>query len=100
MTPLDELERLLELSKEGEFPSERYRAMKNFERLLGNHAEALIKVARAGEVLSKKMGEIHEDPQYLGVWSLAQNHMGEYRGPTYQHELKTVCAVLAAKEGK
>lgn len=49
MTPLDELERLLELSKEGEFPSERYRAMKNFERLLGNHAEALIKVARAAD---------------------------------------------------
>ena len=39
---------------------------------------------------------IHDDPQYIAVWTIFQTHCGPYRGPQYVRELE---AALTALEG-
>jgi hypothetical protein len=46
--------------------------------------------------LVAQMDLIHSDPAYLGVWTLAQIHNGQYTGPTYKEELAALREALNA----
>lgn len=40
------------------------------------------------KALVEKLEEIHDNPNYQGVWSMAHAHGHKYNGPTYEEELK------------
>jgi hypothetical protein len=37
---------------------------------------------------------IHDDPQYIAVWTIFQTHCGPYRGPQYVRELEAARTAL------
>jgi len=52
--------------------------------------------------LVRRLDAVHSDPSYVGVWALAQNHVGPYKGLTYEKELNEARQALAddkASEG-
>lgn len=51
----------------------------------------------AALALVEKMDEVGNDPAYLGVWTLAQLHLGPYKGPQYVKELEALKAALNLK---
>lgn len=51
-------------------------------------------IIQKAKLLVEKLELVHNDPDYLGVFLLAQNHFGQYRGATYTEELKQLKEVL------
>jgi hypothetical protein len=51
------------------------------------------------EKFIKKIDMVHNDPNYVGVWLIAQAHRGEYKGPGYGDELTELKAALAEVKG-
>jgi hypothetical protein len=56
-------------------------------------------VTEAANALCAKLREIHADSRYLSVWTLHQNHHGQYTGPKYVDELAVLEAALSAARG-
>ena len=48
--------------------------------------------------LLEKMEEIHENPQYKGVWAFFHAHGQDYTGPTYEKEFQTAKNTLLTLE--
>ena len=46
------------------------------------------------KALVAQLERVHRDEQYRAVWSMAQSHLGPYRGPTYSKELSDALKVL------
>ena len=44
--------------------------------------------------LVTKLDAVHKDPAYVAVWTLAQSHLGFYKGATYTKELDDARALL------
>ncbi len=49
--------------------------------------------------LVARLDAVHADSAYLSVWTIAQIHVGPYRGPTYVEALDAARRVLAASPG-
>ena len=55
----------------------------------------------AAKALVNKLQQIHANPIYQGVWSIAQIHTGPYNGPTYVDELSELeKAIEAQRKGE
>ena len=59
--------------------------------------EGLEKVVEAAKKLSETLHRIHDDPEYLAVWTHWQNHVGRYKGPEYTKPLDALDAALGGK---
>lgn len=59
---------------------------------------ALEAVAKAAKMLEAKLKTVHANTEYQGVWTVAQIHRGEYRGPTYSMEHLALVTALASLE--
>lgn len=60
-------------------------------------ASALFAGADAADclvTLVRRIYEVHNDPRYAAVWSLAQLHGGPYSGPQFGKELAAAAAVV------
>lgn len=55
-----------------------------------NKYSVLVDAIMAAKDLVLKLQEVHNDPEYLSVWTLHQVRNGNYSGPTYTQELNTL----------
>jgi hypothetical protein len=103
----EELERLaIEWRDKNQCWNCKEQALNAFE---GGYRTALIAHQSETELLRNALGKlvrrldaVHNDPSFLGVWVLAHNHVGPYKGLTYEKELREARQALAddkASEG-
>lgn len=52
------------------------------------------KIEEAARKLVEKIDQVHENPEFQGVWSFLSVHGQEYRGPGYREELQQLREVL------
>ena len=60
----------------------------------------MLAVVEAARGLVGKLEAIHANEEYKSVWTLSHIHGSPYKGPTYEKELKTTLAALAALDAK
>jgi hypothetical protein len=54
----------------------------------GQGGDSVLRVAALA--LVERLAVVHADYRYAGVWQCAQNHIGQYAGPTYTDELRAL----------
>lgn len=54
----------------------------------------------AAHALIDKLAEVHESPEYRGVWDMARIHGVKYKGPTYAAEEIALRAALSQGGGE
>jgi hypothetical protein len=57
-----------------------------------------VQLRRALKGLIERLDEVHNDPYYRAVWTVAQMHHGKYEGLTYTEQLDMARSVLALTE--
>lgn len=60
------------------------------ERLVADNEQ----MREALKGLVERLLLIHDDPQYIAVWTIFQTHCGPYRGPQYVRELEAARTAL------
>lgn len=55
-------------------------------------------IRSAATALAARLRFVHQDENYMGVWQLAQAHLGPYQGATYTNELEELEAALEAAD--
>lgn len=48
--------------------------------------------------LVAKLKVVHDSDSYQAVWFCAQNHIGQYKGPTYKVELDALKSALRKRK--
>ena len=61
-----------------------------------NAAPVLLAAVEAAQTLVERLDVVHDSSEFVGVFSLWQNHFGPYEGPTYKDELTATREALQA----
>lgn len=63
------------------------------------HRDTPGEVVDAAKALLVKLDEVHADPRYQAVWTLARIHSAPYGGPTYTEEVAALRSALSDRPG-
>jgi len=70
------------------------------DRLLAEPEPAAAdELLEAAEAMVKRLDLVHAHPDYMGVWTVAHLHCGQYAGPQYHLEMEALRAAIAKARG-